>query len=177
MLRLSRLAILAALACPAQQPVLTIYSRTVEMHQLPQSGKDAHEAIDRVLFEEFAKANRLDPSEAELAGIRRKLRLTLPESPSPQPQDLFTAALVTGFKVNRFLWNKHGGRLVLSAFGFHMATDGWIAEIVLLERRGLVRFHRRDLRESYLRRLRNYGGDGVVSGSEAQRILSRAPWE
>ena len=89
----------------------------------------------------------------------------------------WVAALAIGFKVNRFLWNKHGGRLVLSAFGFHSATDAFAAEVLELERLGVVQFQKTGVREDFLRRMQSNTGDGVTNGERARQILSRPPWE
>ena len=91
--------------------------------------------------------------------------------------DGWVESLSTGFKANRFLWHKHGGRLVLSAFGFHMATDAFAAEVLELEQLGVARFHKTAVRVDFFRRMQTYSGDGVTNGERARQILSRPPWE
>ena len=91
--------------------------------------------------------------------------------------DGWVESLSTGFKANQFLWHKHGGRLVLSAFGFHTATDAFAAEVLELERLGVARFHKPAVREDFFRRMQTYSGDGVTTGARARQILSRPPWE
>ena len=91
--------------------------------------------------------------------------------------DGWMESMALGFKTNRFLWNKHGGRLVLSAFGFHQATDAFAAEVLELERLGVARFHNTAVREDFYRRMQTYTGDGVTIGERARRILSAPPWE
>ena len=91
--------------------------------------------------------------------------------------DGWVESLSTGFKANRFLWHKHGGRLVLSAFGFHTATDAFAAEVLELERLGVARFHKTAVREDFFRRMQTYSGDGITNGERARQILSRPPWE
>lgn len=102
---------------------------------------------------------------AEMSAMKKKM------------DDGWVEAVVLGFKVNRLLWSKHGGRLVLSAFGFHQATDAFAAEVLALERTGVARFHNKAVREDFYRRMQTYTGDGVVGGERASQILSKPPWE
>ena len=114
--------------------------------------------------------------EAE-ARERAVLQLRETAAMKKKMDDGWVEALATGFKLNRFLWNKHGGRLVLSAFGFHQATDAFAAEVLELERLGVVRFHEARVREDFFRRTQSYTGDGVTVGERARQILSKPPWE
>ena len=102
---------------------------------------------------------------AEMAAMKKKM------------DDGWVEALALSFKVNRLLWNKHGGRLVLSAFGFHQATDAFAAEVLELERMSVARFHSTAVREAFFQRMKTYTGDGVTVGERARRILSTPPWE
>ncbi len=164
----------AAFHCAAQERVLRINVTT--------SGN----LIDRALVHEIARRNRIEPAAPELAAMRKKWNAAAPgnstgsasQSGSRKKLDEeWVQALVVGFKVNRYLWNKHGGRLVLSAFGFHLATDGFAAEARILEQSGVVRFENAADRETFFRRIDTYTGDGVTRGERAREILSKPPWE
>ena len=115
-------------------------------------------------------------SETE-ARERAKTQLAEMAARKKKMDDGWVESLSTGFKANRFLWHKHGGRLVLSAFGFHTATDAFAAEVRELERLGVARFHKTAVREEFFRRMQTYSGDGVTNGERARQILSRPPWE
>ncbi len=164
--------------------MLTVNGQTVVSDKL----------IDSALAREIARINGIEPTGPELDAMRKKwnraaaaLKGSQPPGAQPELAEIaamkkkmnegWVEAMALSFKLNRLLWNKHGGRLVLSAFGMHQATDAFAAEVLELERMSVARFHTTAAREAFFRRMQTYTGDGVTGGERARRILSAPPWE
>lgn len=164
------------------QPLITIYQKTVDT---PSGGgaKDISGLINEAFVEQYATQNHLEPAPAELDAMRVKWNRNKAQRPNPATpsssklDELWIRRLIVYHKVNRHLFQKHGGRLVLSAFGFHLATDAWLKEIALLEQAGQIRFQTPAIRESYFKTQQQYRGDGIVQGAKAMEILNHPVWE
>ena len=181
MLRAMLIPLLAVSA--AAEPACTLYSRTIDSSELKSAADQRISNLGRIFLEEYAKHNHLEPTPAELARMRQLFDSNRAAQAEPETEsarritEQWTAATVLNFKVNRFLWKKHGGTVVLSAFGFHAATTATIREIELLERQGLLRFHEPGLREQFLAHYRNQRGDGSVQGDRAREVFAHPIWE
>jgi hypothetical protein len=127
----------------------------------------------------YIKANALEPAETELAKLRTLFNKG-DEEASARTREItatFTYALAANFKVQRDLFRKHGGRLVLSAFGFHVAKDAMAAEWLAWEKAGRWRFPSPEIRTAVFKTLSEMGGDGVVEGERAKEIFARPIWD
>lgn len=157
------------------QPAATIYSTTVTV---PAGGREAVFGVFGQAFTaELLKQNRLEPSAAELAAAGRRMKLAREDARARQIQDQFVYLIIANFKLNRLLYTRHGGRVALSAFGTHLATDAWLQEMADLERQGYLRFHQPGFRRDLIDYLEQYRGDGVVQGARAREIFARPIWE
>jgi hypothetical protein len=175
--------LLLGISSSAAEPAFTIYSRIVDASELSGEAAKRVSLVGKVFVEEYAKHNNLEPAPAELAAMRK---LFNSNRPADAQQETESARLITEkwiantvlfFKVNRSLWRKHGGTVVLSAFGFHIANIATVNEIELLERQGQLRFHLPELREQVLAHYRAVRGDGTVEGARAREIFARPLWE
>lgn len=174
-----------ACVCGQAQEAVRFFERTLTAQELAEKGgKERHAAVLRTFQQEFARIQRLEPTAAELNEVLRLMdEVGPPPSGAARPdspeaiqrrksiQSVFAAEIVRLAKINQFLWKKHGGRLVLSAFGTHLASDAHWAEIVELEKRGVVQFSDAGVRSELQRYLASYGGDGVVTGTRAGEVL------
>jgi hypothetical protein len=161
----------------------TVYARTVDCTASAPTADRQTSIFGKAFVEEYAKQNGLEPTASELSAMRQLFSRNRPAQPTPETEssrqfaEQWIANTVLNFKVNRSLWNKYGGTVVLSAFGFHIANAATIAEIELLERQGLLRFHQPELREQVFAHYRGMRGDGVVAGARAREIFARPLWE
>jgi len=130
---------------------------------------------------EYLLANALEPTEVELAMARARFDSVQPEKQVRSAKereigDKFTFGLVANFKLQRDVYRKHGGRVVLSAFGFHVARDAMIAEWLVWEKSGRWRFASAALRKEVLEYLGTMRGDGVVEGDRAKEVFAQPIW-
>lgn len=119
----------------------------------------------------YAARHGLVPTEEELTPLRRKFGI----DGGKVRQFDFPYEIALSWKLNRVWWGKHGGRLVLSAFGIHLATDGMLKEVEAMEKTGEVRFADRGSRETFFAFYDGYRGDGVTRGERAREILLEGP--
>jgi len=126
----------------------------------------------------YIKANDLEPSEAELARLRAHFNKG--DETSARAREItagFTYSLAANFKAQRDFFRKRGGRVVLSAFGFHVAKDAMAAEWLTWETTGKWRFPDARVRSEVLKMLDEMRGDGVVEGERAKEIFVSPIWD
>jgi len=124
-------------------------------------------AMLKAVSDGYAAKYGLAPSEEELAPLRKKFGQVKGERLIVD----FPYLVISSWKLNRVWWAKHQGRLVLSAFGVHLATDAMLREIVEMEKGGDVRFLDVEARKQVFDHLAAYRGDGALSGGQAKRLL------
>ncbi len=136
-------------------------------------GKEVERQVPGVIFEAicegYAEKYGLKPAEADLKALREKLGWN-----GDRRVD-FAYPVLRALKLNRAWWGRHGGKLVLSAFGVHLATDAMLRELEGMEKRGEVKFDSEAVRKQFFWHYENYGGDGVVKGERARQILASEP--
>ena len=143
----------------AAEPVLVAFGENVDS---AEPGR-----MVMAIAEGYAKAHGLTPTEHEIAPLRAKT------GPKPRVREMDFAYLAVFWqKLNRVWWAKHGGRLVLSAFGTHLAADAMLMEVEQMEKAGEVKFLQAGVRERFFKNYREYRGDGVVSGTKAREVLA-----
>src|SRR5205085_1872967 len=129
--------------------------------------------IGRVFLKEYARNKHLEPTAIELAAMKRLVATKTPtRRSSDRPldgADSFESSMILVFKLNRFLWNKHGGRVVHSMFG-PTPTEAMLKEIELLERQGNLHFESKQIRDEFIERYTRFKGEGTVS-AEATRAF------
>jgi hypothetical protein len=130
---------------------------------------------------EYLRSNGLEPTEVELGAARARFGLVQPEkrersAKEREIDDKFTFGLVANFKLQRDVYRKHGGRVVLSAFGFDVAKDAMIAELQEWEKAGRWRFASAKLRKGVFEYLGTMRGDGVVEGERAKEVFAQPIW-
>jgi len=134
------------------------------------------ERVMPLFVREYARRMKLEATEAEVELLLAKApELRKPEG-SSGVADTFFRSLITHFKLNRELYRKHGGRVALSAFGFHLAKDAVVAELRSLEHTGELRIPD-GRRTEFYEYLSKTPGDGVVTGAAAAAAFRDAPWE
>jgi hypothetical protein len=119
------------------------------------------------ILEGYAAKYGLTPTEEELAPLRQKFGGA---GAAARVID-FPMRILLNYKLNRVWWPKHQGRLVLSAFGVHLATDAMLREVEGMERRGEVKFFDAEVRRKFFEHFEKYGGDGVLRGEKARALL------
>jgi hypothetical protein len=129
------------------------------------SQDDKPEVLLAAIAEGYAKAHGLLPTEAELEPMRKQFG-------KPVRGLDFAYQILLHHKLNQALWPKHGGRLVLSAFGVHVAADAMLKEVGEMEKAGNVKFTDADSRKKFVGYLEGYQGDGVVTGERAREVLA-----
>lgn len=122
----------------------------------------------------YQKQHNLEVTPEEFAATRAKFP---PNAREGRAGEYFIRLIADNFKVQRAIFRKHGGRVALSAFGTHIAIDGTVAEMKLLEKSGQLSFSSPQLRESFYQKLLNTRGDGVAQGKNAVEAFARAPWD
>lgn len=117
------------------------------------------------IVEGYAKKHGLVPTEEELAPLRKLM------GPPVRGLD-FGYQIALHHNLNVALWPKHGGRLVLSAFGVHLAADALLRELAEMEKTGDVKFFDAEAQKKVVAYLTTYGGDGAVTGEKARATLA-----
>jgi hypothetical protein len=156
----------------------------------PLNGLSAR--IEEMFEQQYLRENGLEPPPEAFSAVRKrfqeassKLRKTTPQGDAEAVEKagsqfverIFVQRTVRSFYLSRALWKKHGGRIVLSAFGICVAKDGLVQEMRALERSGLLTFPGgADLRNDLYRYMLDQGGDGVISGERAREFLAKPPW-
>jgi hypothetical protein len=142
------------------QPVMVAFGKEV-------SQADPGTMLSAVL-EGYAERYGLTPTEAELAPLRKKFG---GDVQARRVLD-FPFRIVLSYKLNKVWWEKHQGRLVLSAFGVHLATDAMLKEVLGMEKTGEVKFLDAAARAKFFEHFEKYGGDGVLRGEKARALLA-----
>ncbi len=118
----------------------------------------------------YADNNGLTPTAEELAPLRKKF------GPLAARQERgamdFAYNIVPLSKLNQNWWAKYGGKLVLSAFGMHPATDAMLRVVESLERSGQLKFHDAELRRNFIDYHQRYRGDGVIEGEKVKKLFA-----
>jgi hypothetical protein len=122
-----------------------------------------------VISDGYAAKYGLTPTKEELAPLRKKFP---PIEGASRVLD-FPFRIVQSWKLNKVWWDKHGGRLALSSFGVHLATDAMLKEVEAMEKAGDVKFLDPKLREKFFTFFKQYGGDGLVQADKAKRIFEQ----
>lgn len=124
---------------------------------------------------EYLRVYSLTPEEKELAPIRARLMAGIRKESEASGKftEKFAYNLLANYKMQKDLHRRHGGRVVLSAFGFMVAKDAMIEEWRLWEQQGRWRFPSERLRNGVFESLEKMSGDGVVEGKRASEIFSR----
>ena len=142
------------------QPVLVTFGR--EVSQVDPG------LMLMTVMEGYAAAHGLTPSEEEMAPLWKKLG-----GDSPAARRLnFPFRILLSHKLNQVWWGRHQGRLVLSAFGVHLATDAMLKEVVGMEKTGEVKFLDAVARQKFFDYFDKYSGDGVVRGERVRALLA-----
>lgn len=157
------------------------------LRSFEEAGKKAEESMKRVRqqrVEEVRKkleAPGLDPAErarltASLADWQR-----LPEGLEAKAREgdlKMASALVQNWKVQRSLYKRYGGRVLVSSFGFHVAIDAMKQFFQEEEKRGSFEIPDPDLRAAFWKAVANESwADGVASGRGAKDVFATAPWQ
>lgn len=90
----------------------------------------------------------------------------------------FVLSLIRYWKVGRALFQQHGGRVRLSAFGFQDPMDAMERLLAEQERLGNFSIPDPEFRSKVWAVFQDKtGGDGTVSGARAAEIFAKPPWE
>jgi hypothetical protein len=175
-------ALVTGLATVAQAAtVARILGSTIDEKDLGQEGVSGLlQQVMQRFAKHYLKANRLEATEDELSAMRGKLGGAAGKSPRVDPfmERYFVVGTVENFKMHRALWNKHGGRLVLSAFTVvYAAPDALAKELRALEERGRFAIPDARRREEFYRYLLDMKGDGLLEGQRAREVLANPPWK
>jgi hypothetical protein len=167
--------VLSGAANLAAQPAVEFERASISAAELtPDPGRKALEFVCKLFVERYAKQHRLQLTGQEKAGMRR-MASGLPTRSAWA--DDFILGMGLHWKVNRALWLKHGGRVVLSSFGFQTANDALEQEFKVLEDSGVLRFRDPAIRTAFYTHLDRMPGNGVVSGEQARAVWARPPWQ
>jgi hypothetical protein len=174
-----------ALACSAlpvgAQTLARLRDRQITSEEVRGGHSEAVKYIAMTLEETFGERylrdNGLEPPAAVLDTLRQKLR-----PPNVRPDDrmveLFVQRIARSYYLYRALWQKHGGRVVLSAFGPCVAKDALVTELRALEASGALTFPGgQTLRDDVYRHIDQMSGDGVISGERARKFFAKPVWE
>ena len=179
-----------------QQRLLDAYAQThglqpteAELRPLLRSfemaGKKAEESMKRVRQQRIGEIRKkleapgLDPAE------REKLTADLASWESPPASfegkgegDRMARLLVQNWKVQRSLYRRYGGRVLVSSFGFHVAIDAMKQFLREEEKRGSFEIPDPDLRAAFWTAVSDESwADGVASGRGAEDVFATAPWQ
>lgn len=157
------------------------------LRSFEEAGKKAEESMKRVRqqrIEEIRKklaAPDLDPAE------RRRLTANLADWQRPpegfeakaREGDLkMASALVQNWKVQRSLYKRYGGRVLVSSFGFHVAIDAMKQFLQEEEKRGAFEIPDPGLRAAFWAAIADESwADGVASGRGAENVFATTPWD
>ncbi len=137
--------------------------------------------VEETFEQQYLRKNGLEPPQEAFSSVRKRLQAasTGRRQPAPQFQErFFVQRIVRSFYLSRALWKKHGGRIVLSAFGICVAKDGLVQEMRTLEGAGLLTFPGgTKLRDDLYRYILDQQGDGVLEGERAREFLAKPSWE
>lgn len=143
------------------QAMLSIYGREV-------TGKDPGIVLFAIA-NAYAANNGLTPTAEELAPLRKKFGSL--ETKHERGAMDFAYNIVLLSKLNQSWWARYGGKVVLSAFGMHLATDAMLRVVESLEGSGQLQFHDAELRRSFIDYYQRYRGDGVIEGEKVKKLF------
>jgi hypothetical protein len=174
----------------------------------PEQTKTLASLIQKSLLDRYAAERGLTATDAEYAALRAKmpspprspdldaeLRSSLIQSGlnAQQAEEQvrqsaarraaqdrqFFGSLIQNWKVGRDIYNRFGGgRIRLSAFGFHDPMDAMEKFLIAQESSGAFRIPDPATRAAVWRIFQDKtGGDGTVSGPRAREIYNAPPWE
>lgn len=175
-------AVAAALTASAPaETVARILGSNIDEQDLGREGtKGLLQQVMQRFGKHYLKANHVEATPEELAAMRQKFAASAGKSPRVDEfmERFFVVGTVENFKMNRALWEKHGGRLVLSAFTVvYAAPDALAKELRVLEERGEFAIPDAARRQEFYRYLLDLKGDGVVEGARAREVLANPPWK
>ncbi|HET8550809.1 MAG TPA: hypothetical protein VFL57_22530, partial [Bryobacteraceae bacterium] len=135
------LALVLALTAPVRAETLVrIWKRDITSEEVRRGHsaplKYLSMTIEEIFAERYLRENQLEPTADQLNALRRKFGA----GGSGQTMEWFVQRIARSFALHRSLWQKHGGRVVTSAFGPCMANDAFITELHALEKAGALRF-------------------------------------
>ena len=110
------------------------------------------------------------PTAEELAPLRKKFGSL--ETKHERGAMDFAYNIVLLSKLNQSWWARYGGKVVLSAFGMHLATDAMLRMVESLEASGQLQFHDAKLRRSFIDYHQRYRGDGVIEGEKVKNLFA-----
>lgn len=88
------------------------------------------------------------------------------------------SALVQNWKVQRSLYQRHGGKVLLSSFGFHVAIDAMQRFLREEEKRRSFEVFDPDLRAAFWKAVaEETWADGIVTGRSADEVFATPPWQ
>lgn len=88
------------------------------------------------------------------------------------------SALVQNWKVQRSLYQRYGGRVLVSSFGFNVAIDAMKRFLREEEKRGSFEVFDPDLRAALWRAVADETwADGVATGRRADELFATPPWQ
>jgi hypothetical protein len=134
----------------------------------------------RAEIQKKLEAPDLDPAErarltAELAQVERPSTISKAEILAGNRK--FASTLVQSWKVQRSLYRRYGGRVLLSSFGTHVAVDAMKRFLQEEEKRGSFEIHDPGLRAAFWAAVaEETWADGVVTGRSADEVFAAPPW-
>lgn len=88
------------------------------------------------------------------------------------------SVLVQNWKVQRSLFKRYGGRVLISSLGFHVAIDAMKQFFQEEEKRGSFEIPDPELRAAFWKAVADESwADGVASGRGAKDVFATAPWQ
>lgn len=171
--------LLLTVACTAlaQPREATVLGKPLQ-HR-PPAFKQMASDIKQALLEDYSVTHDLEPTPAEIKAVDQGMSQATGRPASPHPiHRQFTLGLIRNWKVGRALYAKYGGRVRLSAFGFHDPMDAWEQFLIQQERAGSFAIPDPTSRAAIWAVFQDKsGGDGTVSGAKAAAIYATPLWE
>ena len=181
-MRLLAMVFVFAMAPLTAQPLVRLWNTEITAEETRRW--DEHQPLNGLAmkveetFEKvYLRENELEPPPQAFSAVRHKLQQGHEGAADPMGEWLVQRT-VRSFYLSHALWKKHGGRIMLSAFGPCVAKDALIQEMRALERVGALKFPGgATLRADLYRYIGDAGGDGVISGERAREFFAKPPWE
>lgn len=156
------------------------------LHSLEEASKQADESFKRVRQQRMDAIRKkladpaLDPAERTRLTADLSNWEQLPsriESRAQEGGREMMVLLAQNWKVQRSLYQRHGGRVLLSSFGFHVAIDATKRFLREEEKRGSFEVFDPALRTAFWEAAADESwADGVATGSSAKDVFATAPW-
>ncbi len=157
------------------------------LRSFEEAGKKTEESMKRVRqqrIEEIRKkleAPALDPAEREKLTANLADWERFPsgvEAKAREGDRRMASVLVQNWKVQRSLYRRYGGRVLISSLGFHVAIDAMKQFFQEEEKRGSFEIPDPDLRAAFWKAVTDESwADGVASGRGAKDVFATAPWQ